>query len=182
MIASVKSLGYTVSRLRIDTDSVFSSKEFTAVCATESIHVERIVPYAHWKLGRIERQWRTLADGAKILLLLAGLPNRLWGNAFLTMVYIKNRYWSSGSEGIPVELVTNEKPDLSNLGIFGCPAYVHIDASLRKKFGDKAWKVIFVGYAFDSPAWLVYNPATRHVIRSRNVVFDETWRDTIPSP
>ncbi len=81
-----------------------------------------------------------------------------------------------------MELVTNEKPDLSNMRIFGCPTYVHIDASLRKKLGNKAWKGIFVGYSFDSPAWLVYNPATRHVIRSRNVVFDETWRDTIPSP
>jgi hypothetical protein len=81
-----------------------------------------------------------------------------------------------------VELVTGEKPDLSNFRIFGCPAYVHIDSSLRTKLGDKAWKGIFVGYAFDSPAWLIYNPATRHVIRSRNVVFDETWRDTFPSP
>jgi hypothetical protein len=81
-----------------------------------------------------------------------------------------------------VELVTGEKPDLSNLRIFGCPAYVHIDSSLRTKFGDKAWKGIFVGYAFDSPSWLIYNPATRRVIRSRNVIFDETWRDTLPSP
>jgi hypothetical protein len=30
-----------------------------------------------------------------------------------------------------------------------------------------------VGYAFKSPAWLVYNLATRRVVSSRNVVFDE---------
>ena len=73
-----------------------------------------------------------------------------------------------------MKLVTGERPDiLSNLRVFGCPAYVHIDASLRKKFRDKAWKGIFVGYAFDSPAWMIYNPVTRHVIRSRNVVFDD---------
>ncbi len=94
MISSVKSLGYTVSRLRIDNDFVFLSKEFTAVCEAENIVVERTVPYAHWQLGRIERQWRTLADGAKTLLLLADLPNRFWGHAFLTMVYIRNRCWS----------------------------------------------------------------------------------------
>ena len=39
--------------------------------------------------------------------------------------------------------------------------------------GDKAWKGIFVGYAFDSPAWLVYNSVTRRIIRSRNFVFNE---------
>jgi hypothetical protein len=76
-----------------------------------------------------------------------------------------------------VELVTGDR-----LRVFGCPAYAHIDASLRKKFGDNAWKGIFIGYVFDSPAWLIYKPVTRRVIRSRNVVFDETWRDTIPSP
>jgi hypothetical protein len=52
---------------------------------------------------------------------------------------------------------------------------VHIDVSQRKKLGDKAWKGVFVGYAFDSPAWLVYNPVTRRVIRSRNAVIDEDW-------
>ena len=72
-----------------------------------------------------------------------------------------------------MELVTGKAPNVSNLRVFGCPTYVHIDVSLRKKFGDKARKGVFVGYAFDSPAWLVYNIVTRKVIRSRNVVFDE---------
>jgi hypothetical protein len=181
MIASVKSLGYSINRVRIDNDTVFLSKDFTTVCVEACITVERTMPYAHWQLGRIERQWQTQADGAKTLLLMADLPNRFWGHAFLAMVYIRNRCWSSGSDGIPTDLVTGHQPTLSNLRVFGCPAYVHIDVSLRAKFGDKAWKGIFVGYAFDSSAWLVHNPVTRHVIRSRNVIFDEAWRDSLPS-
>ena len=51
-----------------------------------------------------------------------------------------------------MELVTGERPDLNTLRVFGCLAYVHIDASLRKKLGDKDWKGTFAGYAFDSPA------------------------------
>jgi hypothetical protein len=58
--------------------------------------------------------------------------------------------------------------------VFGCPAYVHVDKSQRRKLGDRAWKVVFVGYEPQSPAWLVYNSATRHVVSSRNVVFDES--------
>ena len=77
---------------------------------------------------------------------------------------------------------TEKLPDLSNLRVFGCPAYLHIDVSRRRKFGDKAWKGVFVGYAPDSPAWLVYNPVTRNVIRNRNVVFNERWLDTGSSP
>jgi hypothetical protein len=57
--------------------------------------------------------------------------------------------------------------------VFGCPAYVHVDKSQRRKLDDRAWKGVFVGYAYESPAWLVWNPATRRVLRSRNVVFDE---------
>ncbi len=99
MISSVKSLGYTFSRLRIDNDTVFLSKEFTTVCASESIAIERTAPYAHWQLDKIERQWRTLVDGAKTLLFMANLPNRFWGHAFLTMVYIRSRCWSSVLKG-----------------------------------------------------------------------------------
>jgi hypothetical protein len=57
--------------------------------------------------------------------------------------------------------------------VFGCPAYVHVDKSQRRKL-DRAWKGVFVGYAPESSAWLVYNPTTRRVVSSRNVVFDES--------
>jgi hypothetical protein len=57
---------------------------------------------------------------------------------------------------------------------FGCPAYVHVDKSHCRKLDDRAWKGLFVGSASESPAWLVYNHASRRVVvSSRNVVFDE---------
>jgi hypothetical protein len=95
-------------------------------------------------MGRIERQWRTLVEGAKTLLLHDELLDKLWEYAFLAMVYIRNRCCSSGSNGVPVELVTGKAPDLINLRVFGCLALVHIDASRRRKLKDKAWKLIFV--------------------------------------
>jgi len=157
MISSVKSLGHMISRLRIDNGTALLSKEFTLVCETEGVAEERIVPYSLSQLGMIERQWGTLVDGAKTLLLVAKLLDRFLGHPFHAMVYIRNRYWLSGSNGVPLELVTGKAPNLSNLRlrVFGCPTYVHIDVSLRKKFGYKAWKDMFVGYAFDSPTWLV---------------------------
>jgi hypothetical protein len=57
--------------------------------------------------------------------------------------------------------------------VLGCLAYVHVDKSQIRKLDDRAWKGVFVGYASESPAWLVYNLATRRVVSSRNVVFDE---------
>ena len=89
------------------------------------------------------------------------------------MIYVRNRSWSKGDGVIPFKALTGRDPDLSNLRVFGCPAYVHIDYSQRLKFSSKAWQGIFVGYAFDSPAWIVYNTITRKVFRTRSVIFNE---------
>ena len=175
ILASIVSLGHKPCRIRIDNDTVLLSASFTAICRSSDITIERTVPYAHWQLARIERQWRTLADGAKALLLSALLHDRFWGYAFLAMIYVRNRSWSTGANCIPYTALHGRNPDLSNLRVFGCPAFVHIDSSQRVKFSAKAWQGIFVGYAFDSPAWLVYNPVTHKVIRSRSVTFDESW-------
>ena len=56
MLSRVKTMRYTISRVRIDNDTLFLCKEFTDLCAAENIAVERTVPYSHWQLGRIERQ------------------------------------------------------------------------------------------------------------------------------
>eukprot|EP00873_Tetraselmis_striata_P029509 jgi/Tetstr1/449773/TSEL_036837.t1 len=37
--------------------------------------------------------------------------------------------------------------------------------------------MVFVGYGQESHTYLVWNPATRRVFASRNVIFDEGWRD-----
>jgi hypothetical protein len=89
-------------------------------------------------------------------------------------VYARKRAFCEAAGGVPFELVTGRSVDLSHLRVFGCPAYVHVDKFRRRKFDDRAWKGIFVGYAPDSPVWLVYNPRKRRVERSRNVVFDES--------
>ena len=105
--------------------------------------------------------------------------DRFWSFAFLTMIYVRNRSWSKGVGLIAFTSLTSRDPYLSNRRVFGCPAYVHIDSSQSIKFSSKAGQGIFVGYAVDSPVWLVYSPTTNRVIRSRSVTFNESW---IPSP
>jgi hypothetical protein len=99
------------------------------------------------------------------------------------MFYIKKLCRPSGSKVIPVELVPIKRLDLSHPKVFiGCPTFVHIGESRRKKLGETAWKAVFVGYAFNPHAWIVYNPATRKLIRSRTVVFDELRRKNVAVP
>ena len=173
-LAKIKSWGYSVRRLRVDNDSVFLGQEFMGLLATEGVVPELTAPYAHWQHGRVERQWGTQFAMAKSMLHQASLDRQYWGLAMSAAAYLRNRVWSSGAGGIPYKIVTGKDADYTRLRVFGCPAYVHVDKSNRGKLEDSAWRGVFVGYAVDSsPSWLVYNPRTRRVIRSRNVVFDE---------
>jgi hypothetical protein len=61
--------------------------------------------------------------------------------------------------------------------VFGCPVYVHVDKSQRRKLDDREWKGVFVGHG--SLAWVVYNPATRRVVSIGNVVFNESAKITM---
>jgi hypothetical protein len=88
-------------------------------------------------------------------------------------VHVRSRVYSSGAGGVLFTLATGRRADLSPMRVFGCPAYVHVDKSQRRKLDDRAWKGVFVGYASESPAWLAYTPLTRRVVGSRSVVFDE---------
>jgi len=112
---------------------------------------------------------------AACMISYSGLPVHYWGYAFLEVVHIRNYVWSQESRTIPYLAVTRNNHDLSNMRIFSCLAYVHIDQSLRKKFDKTAWQCIMVGYCSNSLAYLVYNTRTRHVLRSRSVTFDEEW-------
>ena len=87
----------------------------------------------------------------------------------------------SGSAISPLEAITGKKPILDHLRVFGCPAYAHVPSQRRTKMSPPARKGIFVGYTPSSESWMVYFPATRTVLSSRSVTFDEEWRPLSPS-
>jgi hypothetical protein len=53
-------------------------------------------------------------------------------------VHVRNRVHSCGAGGVPFTLVTGRRADLSFMRVFGCPAYVHIDKSQRRKLDGRA--------------------------------------------
>ena len=157
MLLRIRTLGVTVHVLRIDNGSVFLGAEFRAVCDEFGVDIQRTASYRHHQLARIERHWRTISDAVTALLADADLAKGFWGYAFLSVAYARNRVWHSGANCIPFQRVTGAGPDLANLRVFGCPAYVHIESSRRKKLDPKAWKGIFVGYAVDSPVVSIWS-------------------------
>ena len=57
--------------------------------------------------------------------------------------------------------------------MFGCIAYVHVPDELCIKLDPKAEKCVFIGYSLERKGYWCYNPLTRQLKKSRDVVFDE---------
>ncbi|KAK1653963.1 hypothetical protein QYE76_071768 [Lolium multiflorum] len=57
-----------------------------------------------------------------------------------------------------------------DLRVFGCTAYAHVD---NGKLEPRAVKCIFLGYGSGVKAYRLWNPETKKIVLSRNVVFNE---------
>jgi hypothetical protein len=73
----------------------------------------------------------------------------------------------------PEEKFTGKKLDVSHIRVFGCITYVHVPDDKRSKLDPKAKKCIFIGYFLEQKGYKCFNPSTRKLQVSRNVVFDE---------
>ena len=65
-------------------------------------------------------------------------------------------------------------PDISNLRIFGCIAYVHVPKETRRKLDSKTLKCLFLGFDSETKAFCLFDPTRQKMIVSCDVVFDES--------
>ncbi|PIK60597.1 hypothetical protein BSL78_02441 [Apostichopus japonicus] len=133
------------------------------------IRHETSSPYSPHQNGTAERQWRTLFEMGRCLLIDKGLPKFLWTYAVQTAAHIRNRCFNNRIKQTPYHMLTGNQPDLSKMGIFGseCYAYKHDP----KKLDSRCEKGIFVGYDKNSPAYLVYHANSGKVSKNRLVKF-----------
>ena len=109
---------------------------------------------------------RSMLHGKKV-------PLELWGEAIMCATHVLNRTITSNKDVTPFELWRGCKPDVSYFRIFGSPAFTHVPDELRRKLDPKAVECIFVGYCENSKSFRMWNPATRRIIISRDVIFKE---------
>ena len=104
----------------------------------------------------------------------AKVPLKFWAEAVNTAVYLLNRSPTSAlKDKTPFECWFGEKPDVSNLRVFGCICFVHMPDNLRKKLDPKSNKTIYVGYPLGTKGYKLYDLSSKPFIRSRNVLFYE---------
>ncbi|GKV36625.1 hypothetical protein SLEP1_g44733 [Rubroshorea leprosula] len=89
-------------------------------------------------------------------------------------IHILNRSPTFAIQNMTLEEAwSGRKPGVDHFKIFGCIAYAHILDEKRKKLDDKGEKSIFLGVSNNSKAYKRYNPNTKKIIVSRDVIFDE---------
>ena len=98
-----------------------------------------------------------------------GLPKPFWGYALETDIYILNSVPSKSIDVTLYEIWTNKKPYLSQLKVWGCPAYVK--RIKLEKLEAKSYKCLFVGYPKETIGYQFYNSLKQKVFVSKHVVF-----------
>lgn len=111
---------------------------------------------------------------AKSLLNAKGLPKSFWAEANHTATYILNRSSTSAlNKQTPLEAWFGWKRKLTHFRVFGCTVFVHIPSQKRGKLDENNLECIFLGYSDESKAYRFYNPLTKKLLSSRDVMFDE---------
>ena len=132
-------------------------------------------PYIHEQNGRAEREIRTLVESARSMLHAKKVDKKLWSEAVNTACYILNRtILKLGDKTTPFEKWFNRKPTIKHLRIFGSRAYLNVPKEKRHKFDPKSKPVIFIGYDGESTNCRLWDNASRKVVISSDVTFDES--------
>ena len=173
-IADMKTVkGASVKTIRSDNGGEYMSNDLQSWLCSHGIRHETSVPYTPQQNGVAERTMRTVVEAARSMLYNKQVPLQFWGEAVMCATYLLNRSLSSTNKVTPFEIWYHRKPDVSHLRVFGSVAYAHVPDALRKKLDPKAVECRMVGYSETSKAYRLWNPNTRRVILSRDVIFQE---------
>jgi hypothetical protein len=154
--------------LRIDRGGEFTMREFVEYCMTTGVHHQRTVPYNPQQNGIIERRNGTVVATARSMLKAKSLLGWFWGEAVSTTVYVLNRCLTKSVDGMAWE-----ESAMHHLRMFGCIIYVRNTTPHLKKLEDRCYKMIFIGDESGSKAYRVYDPVTKHVYVTCDMVFNE---------
>ena len=112
------------------------------------------------------------------------IPTQLWGEAVRHSTYLINCIATKALENKTLyEGFYVKKPNIEHLRVFWCVGFVKINAPHLRKLNDRSRMVINLGTEPGSKAYRLYDPVTKKIIISRDVVCDENkswdWSTTM---
>ncbi|KAJ2965493.1 hypothetical protein NUW54_g14102 [Trametes sanguinea] len=165
--------------IRVDNGKEFVNRSIKQFLRAHGTQLELTAPHSSAQNGIAERSFLTVLNAARAMLFEANLPTNLWPEAVNYAVYLKNRAPTRALPNkTPFEAFWGHKPNVSHLREFGAPCWVLRQDTSLHKLARKSRLCRFLGFSEESRAYRLYDPATRQVITSRNVIFE---RPGLPS-
>ncbi|XP_048602505.1 uncharacterized protein BNAC02G09400D isoform X1 [Brassica napus] len=169
-----KQTGSTIKTFRTDRGGEFTSAEFNLFCEENGVKRHLTASYTPQQNGIVERRNRTLMGMTRSMLKAMKMSNYLWGEAVRHSTYLINRVPTKAFKNqTPYECLTSKKPNIKHLRILGCVAHAKIIGPYLKKLDERSKSMVNLGTESGSKTYRLYDPDTRKVMVSRDVIFDE---------
>jgi hypothetical protein len=163
--------GRPVKQITTDGGTEYNNNNLNTWLKKRGIIHDVSVAYTPEQNGRAERANRTILNAMRTILFEAKLDGSLWGEALNTVVYTLNRVPSSKNpDKTRYELLRNEKPDISNLRIFGQPVIFKADMGEGKLY-QRGMKGVFVGYTNRFNTYRILADQEHEVVETCDVKF-----------
>ena len=114
------------------------------------------------------------------------VPKKFWPEVVNWTTHVLNRSPTLAVKDMtPEEAWSGVKPNVNYFQVFGCIGHVHVSDKLRQKLDDKSFLCVLLGMSDESKAYRLYDPHSRKIVISRDVIFEENecwdWFVTDPS-
>lgn len=158
-----------LSKLRCDNGGEYTDNQLKQWFRNKGIQMDITVPHSPQLNGKAERLNRTIIEKARSLIFDSGMSKDFWGEAARFAAFLLNRSPTEATVKTPIEMLTNDKPDLSRLQIFGSISHAKV-LSYVKKLDERSKKYILVGYAQNG--YRLWDENQRRIIIRRDVIFE----------
>ena len=125
--------------------------------------------------GATEINNKSLAIQCRVLLYGAGLHAKFWSAALLHAAYLQNRRVHSALKKTPFEALSNRKPNLKHLKMFGSRVCVKESHKRRAKLDMNDFRGIFLGYTATNENIRYIDLDNGRVKTCHHATFDESW-------
>jgi len=147
--------GATIKRWQINQGGEFINSDLMDTLRGLGIVIEQSVPLQHQQNGWAERAIRTIMEKAQCLHFTACLPQSWWEFCINHTVYLINQTPIACLSWLtPMESLIKVKPDLPELCVFGCGAYVFLPEEVRvNKLAPKSELMTYIRYETGVMGW-----------------------------
>ncbi|CAI5492930.1 unnamed protein product [Closterium sp. Naga37s-1] len=174
--------GRKLKAVRSDRGGEFLGDAVKAWKAEFGIKTQLSVADTPQQNGVVERWHRTMAEGIRTLLVDSGLPARLWGEALMWVVWVKNRVTHNALPAsiTPMEAWSGQKPHVGMARIWGCMGSVMLHGHEKGgKLDARTVMCVCVGVDMESKGWRMLDRSLMRIRIARDVDFLENvmWKD-----